>query len=46
MDPAANLNPTDEEWNDMVQKNLKNFEEEKQRVIRERIEKTKKIQEE
>lgn len=46
MDPAANLNPTDEEWNDMVQKNLKNFEEEKQRVIRERIEKSKKIQEE
>jgi hypothetical protein len=45
-DRSASLNPTEEQWNDIVQQNLKNFEAERQRVIRERTEKLKKIQEE
>ena len=45
-DPAAAMNPTNEQWNAIVQQNLKNFEEEKQRVIQEKKEKLKKIQDE
>lgn len=46
LDPAAQLNPTEEEWNAIVQHNLHNFELEKQRVIREKAERSRKIQEE
>lgn len=42
-DPAAAMNPSDEQWNAIVQQNLKNFEEEKQRVMQEKIEKSKRI---
>ena len=45
-DPAAAMNPSDEQWNAIVQQNLKNFEQEKQRVMQEKIEKSKRIQEE
>lgn len=45
-DLAAELNPTEEQWNAIVQQNLKNFEEEKKRVKAERYQRTKKIQEE
>ena len=40
------MNPSDEQWNAIVQQNLKNFEQEKQRVMQEKIEKSKRIQEE
>ena len=43
---AADLNPTEDQWNSIVQQNLRNFEEEKKRVKAERFLRTKKIQEE
>lgn len=42
-DPAAAMNPSEEQWNAIVQQNLKNFEMEKQRVLSEKKEKLKKI---
>jgi hypothetical protein len=40
------LNPTEDQWNAIVQQNLKNFEDEKKRVKVEKFLRTKKIQEE
>jgi hypothetical protein len=40
---AADLNPSDEQWNSIVQKNLRNFEEEKKRVKEDKFLRTKKI---
>jgi hypothetical protein len=42
-DLAADLNPSDEQWNSIVQKNLRNFEEEKKRVKEDKFLRTKKI---
>ena len=32
VDPAEKMNPTEKEWNEIVQKNLSNFKQEKERV--------------
>jgi len=43
VDHAERLNPSDQEWNNIVQKNLANFKEEKERVIKDKREKSTRI---
>ena len=42
-DPASVLNPTEQQWNDIVMENRRQFEQEKVTVIQEKFQKLKKI---
>ena len=46
VDPCAKLIPTEEQWNEIVQNNLKSFHEDNERAKREKQARLKKIQEE
>ena len=45
-DPSAALNPSEEQWHQIVQSNLKKFEEDKMKKQREKMDKLKRVQEE
>lgn len=46
VDPAEKMNPTEKEWNEIVQKNLTNFKQEKERVLKEKADRARAIQDE
>ena len=45
-DPAAQLNISEGQWNDIVQANLKKFSEDKEKAVRDKFAKNKAIQDE